>query len=118
MKIIYYKRTAHSPVHIHAGEVARCFYVPTEKIIVYLAQQGSFGGSSVSFTTEQRMLDEAELIMAGKTVDVERVDFSVPKVLEVDDYMMTSLLDDARAKVALEDRVRQSVDKLKEMVGD
>lgn len=118
MKIIYYKRTAHSPIHIHAGEVARCFYVPTEKIIVYLAQHGSFGGTSVSFTTEQRMLDEAEAIVAGQPFEVPGVQFSAKKELDVDDYVVQSLLDDARAKVALEDRVRQSVDKLKEMVGD
>lgn len=117
MKIIYYKRTSHSPVHIHAGEVARCFFVPSEEITVYLAQHGSFGGTSVSFTTEARMLDEAKLLMTGKIPAVERVEFSDVKEIEVDDYTVSSLLDDARAKVALEDRVRQSVDKLKEMVG-
>lgn len=118
MKIIYYKRTAYSPIHIHAGEVARCFYMPTEKSIVYLSQHGSFGGTSVSFTTEQRMLDEAEAIMIGKPPDVAGVEFSAKKELDVDEYVITSLLDDARAKVALEDRVRQVVDKLKEMAGD
>lgn len=118
MKIIYYKRTLRSTFHIHAGEVARCFFVPTEKIVVYLAQHGSFGGTSVSFTTEPRMLDEAEALAAGKLFDVENVEFSAVKELEVDNYAIQSLLDDARAKIVLEERVRQSVDKLKEMTGD
>lgn len=118
MKLLYYKRNMQSTFHIHAGEVARCFYVPPEKIVVYLAQHGSFGGTSVSFTTEPRMIDEAEVLLAGKMPDVANVEFSGVKSIEVDDYAVQSLLDDARAKVALEDRVRQSVDKLKEMVGD
>jgi hypothetical protein len=64
------------------------------------------------------MIEEAKMILTGKAPDVPSVEFSGVKEIEVDDYTVQSLMDDARAKVALEERVRQSVDKLKEMVGD
>lgn len=116
VKIVYYKRAAASPVHIHAGECARCFYVPSEQTVLYTVQHGTFGGDDASFTTEQFMLDEAEEIMVGRLPQVDGVTFSDMKELEFDQYTITSLLDDARAKRALDERVQTGFEKLKELV--
>ena len=117
VKIISYKRAASSSFHIHAGEYAHCFYAPSEQTIILFVQHESFGGNSVSLTTEQRMLDEVTEIMAGRPPQVEGVAFSEVKEIEMDQYALTSLLDDARAKDVLDERVRTGLKQLKELAG-
>lgn len=116
VKVVYYKRAAASQVHIHAGEYAQCFYVPSEQTMLYMVQHGTFGGDDVLHTTEKHMLAEAEEIMVGRLPQVDGVTFSDMKELEFDQYTITSLLDDARAKKALDERVRTGFEKLKELV--
>ncbi len=102
MKVVYFKRNARSPINIHAGYYADCFYVPDENLVLYKEQYGSFGGQDYSLTKKDRILKEARSLAKGKIPKAENVSFSDIKEFEYDSSKLLELIQNTRLKSVLE----------------
>jgi len=108
MKVVLYKRYADSGVHIHAFSSADCAFVPDKGAVLYREQHGSFGGKTFSVTREQRMLDEAKLIVAGKPVDgVEITDI---RTLDLKEFDIVDAIAMSDRRNALESQITSKLD--------
>lgn len=108
MKVILYKRHAGSGFHIHAFSAADCLFVPDKGAVFYREQHGSFGGKTYSITREQRMLDEAKLIVAGKPV--EGVEITNVRTLDLKGYVIEDLIDQCDRTTGLEGQIKSKLD--------
>ncbi|MCK4614483.1 MAG: hypothetical protein KAU14_06745 [Thermoplasmata archaeon] len=116
MKVVYFKRCAKSPIHIHAASYASCFYLPDEKIVIFREQHGTFGGKDYSLTEREEILEEARIITEGKTPDVEGVSFSHVKEFEYETSKLLKLIRNAELKAELETKVKAGIEELLKQV--
>lgn len=113
MKVIYFKKNAKSPLHVHAGSYAICFYIPDENIVLYREQQGSFGSENYSFSSGAEILiQEAKIIAEGKTPSIAGVIFSDIKELEYDSFKLRDLIQNTKLKVELEIKVKSGIEEI------
>jgi len=112
MKVVYFKRNARSPVHIHASSHASCFYVPDEKIVLYIEQHGTFGGRYYSLTDKAEILEEARNITEGNTPNVKNVTFSDIKEFEYESSKLRELMQNIRSKSELQTKVEAGIEDL------
>lgn len=112
MEVIYFERNARSPMHIHAGSYASCFYVPSGNIVLYKEQHGTFGGRDYSLTNKKEILKEAKFIASGKTPNVKGVIFSNIKKFEYESSKLLKLIRYARLKARLQTNVERGIEDL------
>lgn len=112
MRVVYFKRNVRSPVHIHAGSYASCFYVPDEKVVLYREQHGTFGGKDYSLTDRVEILEEARNIAESKTPNVRNVTFSDIKEFEYESSKLRELIRNIRSKSELQTRVEAGIEDL------
>jgi len=111
MKVIYFKKNARSPFHIHAGSYYDCFYISDENIVLYKEQQGSFGSENYSFSNRAEILiEEAKIIAEGKTPSLGGVSFSDIKEFEYDSLKLRDLIQNTKLKVELEIKVKSGIE--------
>ena len=116
MKVIYFKRKAKSPIHIHAGSYASIFYIPDEEIILFKEQLGTFGKNEYSLTDKAEILEEAKVIAEGRIPDVQAVSFSDIKEFEYESSRLRELIQNARLKTDLETKVKSGIEDLLKQV--
>ncbi len=113
MKVIYFKKNARSPLHIHAGSYSICLYIPDENIVLYREQQGSFGSENYSFSSRTEILiEEAKIIAEGKTPNIAGVIFSDIKELESDSSKLRDLIQNTKLKVELETEIKSGIEEI------
>jgi len=112
MKVVYFNRNARSPIHIHAGSYANCFYIPNENLVLCKEQYGSFGGQDYFLTDRTKMLEEARAIAEGRTPSVEGVSFSDIKEFEYDSSRLRELIQNTRLKTELQTKVKSGIEDL------
>lgn len=117
MKVIYFERGARSPIHIHEGSYASCFYVPDENIVLYREQHGRFGGKDYLLTNRKEILEKARAIDENRTLNVDGVTFSNIKKFEYESSKLLELIKYAKLKAKLQTKVKAGIEDLLKYVG-
>lgn len=95
MKVIFYERYARSPAHIHAGVTSRCYYIPSEKVVIAGEVVGTFGVEEIYLSEDVAFLDEAAAVERGENPEVAAghgVHFSKPNVLDLNSDVVVDLI--------------------------
>lgn len=113
MQTIYYERIAHLPALMNSGAQVKCFYLPSKSVVILIERKGPFDNDAATFTEDPEALSEAQEVAAGRAPLSDGIEYKNIKELNIDEYLLTSLLDDARARDVLEERVTKGVEQLK-----
>lgn len=112
MKVVYYKRTALSPTHIHASYHEDMFYIPEREVVLFSETAGTFGDVSFDISKKPEILDEARSIADGKKPELERVEYSNIKTFDYDSKKVDVLIADAIKKQYLDHKVKKGLEGL------
>ena len=113
MKAIYFERSERS-LHMYGSSRAKGVYIPDESVVLYKEQRGVFGETTYSFTDRQEILDEMQSLLKGASPNVEGVTYSEIKEFEYDGTRLKEIIQNARLKRELRDKVKFGIDALLE----
>src|SRR3989344_3364529 len=105
MKVIHYKRSAESNLHMHAGSYADMSYIPEKNIVIFNEQHGTFGGFTLSISEDNSILEEAKAVSQGNIQVQRNLEIYSVKEMDYDETKLTELIENARLRKDLDGKV-------------
>lgn len=113
MEVIYYKRTARSTYHVHAGSKAVCLYVPSRDVVLVRELLGSFGNVDYYAVTRKEVLEEARMVSDGDTKDLDpSISVSEMSRSDIDDKTVEEVIQKSLQKSELQEQVENGIENL------
>ncbi len=96
MEAYHIKQTSEGPIrHAHSKNYADCLVVPSEKVVLYSVQRGTFGGRYCGLDEREEIFEEMMGVIR-KGVAREGVNYSDAKKKDIDPLVLARLVSDAR----------------------
>jgi len=111
-RVIGYTRTINPFRHIHGRIVARCYFVPEQKVVIFRESRGTFDVQSEGITNRKEMLTEAAIVEKGTLSELSEVSINGVKKFSYNAARLKAIVEFAQMKEELFKRLKTGIDTL------